>query len=269
MNLLIMTIKEYLNKQIAYGRCYFTINDAYKELNKSRNAILHSISRLIGKGEIVSPVKGFYVIIPPEYKILGCIPADQFIPYLMGYLGYKYYAGLITAASYYGASHQAPQVFQVVTEKKLRSIVCGKVKINFIKNQEIEKVPITWFSTPKSKLSVSSPEATAVDLIKFVKQSGGLNNITTILAELKERMTEEKLKSIIESQPGTPWKQRLGCVLESIGAKSLARVVKEYLTKLPRVNYVMLHASLKTKSNKVKRNETWKIVENTKLEGDI
>ncbi len=269
MNLLIMKIKEYLNKQVAYGRCYFTINSAYKELNKSRNAILHAISRLIGKGEIVSPVKGFYVIIPPEYKILECIPADQFIPYLMEYLGYKYYAGLITAASYYGASHQAPQVFQVVTEKKLRSVVCGKVKINFIKNQEIEKVPVTWFSTLKSKLRVSSPEATAVDLIKFVKQSGGLNNITTILAELKESMTEEGLKSVIENLPGTPWKQRLGYILEFIGAKNLASVIKEHLSKQPRVNYVMLHTGLKAKLSKAKRNETWKIIENTKLEGDI
>ena len=35
----------------------------------------------------------------------------------MEYWQSKYYVGLLTAAMYHGASHQQPQIFQVVIEK--------------------------------------------------------------------------------------------------------------------------------------------------------
>jgi len=44
------------------------------------------------------PYRGFYVIVSPEYRSLGCRPAEQFIPDLMEYLGEVYYAGLLSAA---------------------------------------------------------------------------------------------------------------------------------------------------------------------------
>ena len=68
-------------------------------MGKSRLALLSSIMHLVAKGELVSPAKGFYIIVTPEYKVLGCLPAEQFIPYLMEYWGYQYYAGLLIALS--------------------------------------------------------------------------------------------------------------------------------------------------------------------------
>ena len=186
----------------------------------------------------------------------------------MEYLGYKYYVGLITAASYYGASHQAPQIFQVMVKKELRSITCGKVKIQFIKNRTIEKVPSTAISTAKSRLVISSPEATAMDLLKFIKQSGGLNNVATILTELKDSINAEKLRDIIEKQTGLVWKQRLGYILELIGADTLASVIKGYLLKQPRVDYILLQPGL-TRTHLRERNQTWKVIENVKVESDI
>jgi predicted transcriptional regulator of viral defense system len=263
-----MEFKDYLNNKIAHGKCYFTMDDAVKTLGKTRNAVALSIAHFVTRNEIVSPAKGFYVIISPEYKNLGCIPAEQFIPYLMEYLGHEYYAALLMAASYYGASHQAPQVFQVITENKLRSIICGRVKIQFIKNQYLSKIPINLISTPKSRLAVSTPEATAMDLLRFPKQSGGLNNITTILSELKDMISEENLKLLLEQQPEIAWKQRLGYIFEIINAPNLADVIKNYLASLDRVDYILLNPTIK-KAHKKKINETWKIIENVKLESDI
>jgi len=263
-----VTFEKYLDKQTAYGKCYFTIDNASQELNKSKNALKLSISHLISKGEIASPSRGFYVIIPPEYRILGCIPADQFIPYLMEYLTCKYYVGLMTAASYYGVAHQAPQVFQVMTERQLSPIMCGKVKIQFIKNQLIDTVPTNLISTPKSRFLVATPEALAMDFFRFMKQSGGLNNITTMLCELTDKIDEEKLRLIIETQPGINWKQRLGYVLDFIESRSLASIIKKYLSEQPRVNYIPLNSSVK-KSNKKEKDQTWKIIVNTTIESDI
>ena len=60
------------------------------------------------------PFRGFHLIVPPEYRALGCLPADQFVPQLMEHLGLVYYAGLLSAASLHGAAHQAPMVFQTI-----------------------------------------------------------------------------------------------------------------------------------------------------------
>lgn len=261
-----MDIRNYVDTRTAHGKCYFTLDEACKKLAKSKNAISLSAAHLIQKGELASPARGFYVIIPPEYRILGCIPADQFIPHLMSYLGRKYYAALITAASYYGAAHQAPQVFQVITEKQMRPIHCGKVQIQFIKSLHIEEVPVTIVTS--SGLKVSTPEATAMDLLKFLKQSGGLNNVATILAELKDSINKQKLKLLLENTKEMAWKQRLGYILELFGAYDLANIIKKYIDQQSRVDYVLLHPYQK-KSSKQKKNTSWKIFENVTIESDI
>src|SRR5207244_10392072 len=63
--------------------------------------------------------RGFYVIVPPEYRVAGSLPAAWFIRDLMDYLRRPYYVGLLTAPSLHGAAHQAPQEFQVVTDRAL------------------------------------------------------------------------------------------------------------------------------------------------------
>lgn len=253
---------------MAYGKSYFTFEQAMRDLGKSSNALRVSIYRLVKRGDIVSPAKGFYVILPPEYRTLGCLPPEQFIPYLTEYWNSKYYVGLLTAASYQGASHQSPQVFQVITAQEHRPIACGRVKIQFIKNRYLEQTPIIMLPTPAGQFAVSTPEATACDLLKFLKQSGGPNFVITVIDELKYKMSPEKLKVILENQKGISWKQRLGYILEKVDAKNLASVVEKYLSKLPRVEYVLLNPTIK-KSGKKKQNKRWKIYENTVLESDL
>src|SRR6516164_8998645 len=102
-----MNFSDYINDLLRYGKCSFSIPEARRTTGKSAKSIYSSIDHLVAKNEIVSPAKGFYVILPPEYQVLGCLPAEYFIPYLMEYWKCKYYACLLTAAKYHGASHQA------------------------------------------------------------------------------------------------------------------------------------------------------------------
>ena len=102
----------FLDHLMAHGQCCFTTTQAAQQLNKSRVAIYSSIEHVKKKGELVSPAKGFYVLVPPQYRVLGCIPAEQFLPQLMTYWKCPYYVGLLSAARFHGASHQAVQVTQ-------------------------------------------------------------------------------------------------------------------------------------------------------------
>lgn len=262
-----MNFNEYIQWLIKNGKCCFTSEQALKTLNKSKKAINASIAHLLAKKTLASPARGFYVIVPPEYQVLGCIPAEYFIPYLMEHWNIKYYACLLTAAKYHEASHQAVMIFQAMTTKRLRSITCGKVKIKFITNKKLEDTPTQTIMTRMSMLTLSSPEGTAMDLLNYPKQSGGLNQIFTILTELQESMKPDKLLALAENQSILAWQQRLGFLLEKLNAKELAEVLKINLAKQKRIDYISLMPGLPLQG--APKNETWKIIENTTIESDI
>ncbi|MCE3237886.1 MAG: hypothetical protein K0R24_867 [Gammaproteobacteria bacterium] len=250
------------------GKCTFSIPHIQHIIKKSPKAIYSSIEHLVAKNKLASPAKGFYVIVPPEYQVLGCLPAEHFIPYLMEYWQCPYYTGLLTAASYQGATHQAVQAFQVMIQGRGRpEILCGKVRIRFIVNRHLSKTPVQSISTAKSMLKVSTPEGTAMDLLNYPQQSGGLNHIATILAELQESMKPDQLLALTERQSTIAWKQRLGYLLEVVGATELADVLKKNLAQQKRVDYVLLMPGIEISN--AGRNVTWKIIENATVESDI
>ena len=111
------------------GRYQFSSEEARKALGVSEAAAKLALNRLARRGLIASPARGFYVIVPPEYRSIGCLPADQFIPALMKRRGLSYYAGLLSAAQYHGAAHYRPQEFQVMVSKNRWPIECGAVKL--------------------------------------------------------------------------------------------------------------------------------------------
>lgn len=265
-----MNLSTYIYDLASHGKCSFTINELKDRLGKTSKAIRSSLAHVIAKGWVAKPARGFYVIVPPEYHILGCLPAEHFLPYLMAYWQCDYYAGLLTAARYHGATHQAPQVFQVMINARSRPpILCGKVSIRFIANHHLAETPTQKIPTAKSMLIVSSPEGTAMDLFKFPGQSGGINHIATVLTELCEKIQPEKLKLLLENQSEVAWMQRLGFLFELLGERELAEIVKKQLSLKKRVDYVPLAPELKQSNEKISRNITWKIIVNTTVESDI
>lgn len=264
-----MKLIEYIHNLMAHGNCCFTLDDAEKELRISRQRIILSLEHLKARQEIVSPAKGFYVIVTPEYRIYGCLPPEYFIPYLMNYWKCNYYVGLLTAAMYHEASHQAPQAFQVMVDTPKRLLHCGKIQVQFIMNRHLINTPTQTIGTPKSKLIISTPEGTAMDLLNYPLQSGGLNAIVTVLTELHVMMSSDKLFELAETSKELAWKQRLGYLLEIIGASKLAQVLKKHLAKQKRIDYIVLMHGFKPFDEPPSRNKTWKIIENSTVESDI
>ncbi len=115
-----MTFQDYIKKIRSLGQYSFTSDQALRDLNISRNALNSRVYKLKKKGEIISPAKNFYIIVPPEYREMGCLPAEEIIPLLMNYLDLNYYVALLSAAHYHGASHQKAQIFQVITASRLK-----------------------------------------------------------------------------------------------------------------------------------------------------
>ena len=220
--------QEYIRSLAAAGRYNFSTADMAAALGISHNAVRLSLHRLAKQGLVASPARGFYIIIPPEYRRLGSLPADQFLPAMMEWRKIRYYAGLLTAAQYHGAAHHRPQMFQAMVEKNERPIDVGSVRIRFIARKRLRRVPVQSFNTPRGTINVSTAEATAVDLSGYPQHAGGLDQVATVLIELAEKLDGKRLVRAARTAP-LPWVQRLGYLLDLVGAKEPASALKKYV----------------------------------------
>jgi len=111
---------------------------------------------------------------------------------------------------------------------------------------------------------VSTPEATAFDLVGYEARIGGLDAVATILAELSEKLDAGKLVALAPIVP-LPWVQRLGYLLERIGESPRAKALKDYVGKHARESTALVPAE--SIANRP-RDHDWKLIVNTDVEAE-
>ena len=159
----------------------------------------------------------------------------------MEHLKQPYYAALLSAAEYHGAAHHRPQAFQVAIADNRRPISCGAVGVSFITRKRIAEVAVQSFNTPRGTILVSSVEATAIDLVGYEKRVGGLDQVATMLSEFAERIDPDLLAIAARTAP-VPWAQRLGYLLERIGAADKTAQLKAHVQRHARDIALLLPA---------------------------
>ncbi len=276
-----MNLSSFLTELIAKGYQSFTFAQAKAALAASDIAVRAALRRAKQKGELAQPVKGFYVIVPPEYRILGCRPAEHFIDELMQYLNTPYYLALLSAAQFHGAAHHRPQQSQIAIKQKRRAIICGQVKIVFITQKNCEKIPTQSFNTHYGNLIVSSPEATAMDMVNYPHHCGGLDNVLNVLTDLAKKIDGKKLFQLATSASEINWVQRLGYLFDLIKAEDLSAVLLKAIENRrrhirPLVIRSKQSSELQTFASKLQKNKThltskninkkWGLIINKKLE---
>jgi predicted transcriptional regulator of viral defense system len=211
------------------GRYSFTRSQVESDTGRSFLGVQNALRRLKQQKIIVSPHRGFYVIVPPEYRSVGSPPANWFIDDLMRFLGQPYYVGLLSAAAVHGAAHQQPMVFQVITRKPIREMRAGRVAIRFYMNSSIEHFPVVHKQTETGTMRVATPETTAFDLVRYPAGAGNPGNVATVLSELADRMDKGALVALAPILNTTDV-QRLGYLLDQVGYADLANPLHEWLS---------------------------------------
>ena len=254
-----------IDRLSARGHTNFDLKDLQEMGHSSLPAIRAALHRLQLKGKVVSPRRGFFSIVPPAYRSLGCVPPDQFIPDLMNYLNSPYYVGLLSAAEYYGAAHQRPQVFQVVTDEAKRPIKCGRVAVEFVFKKKVETVPTRRMNTRVGVIEVSTPEVTAFDLVGYVRHCGGLNNVATVLSELHGTVDASRLAETAKLVP-VVWAQRVGYLIDLVGGQEKTADLAAYVKAK---NPVRMPLSPSRSIKGAKLDGRWRVFVNAGVEADI
>ena len=259
-------LDSYIESLLANGRYTFTREELLEQFEAGDVAIRQCLQRLNRNKTIQQIRNGFYIIIPPEHRHAGMLPPEMFVGEFMRHLDRSYYVGLLSAAALHGAGHQQPQSFSVITEKpSIRPIELNNLKIRFPVKSAMPEGGVEQKKTPAGYINVSSPELTAIDLMTYLKQSGGIGPVTAVLEELVECMAPEKLR-VSPATPATAL-QRLGYVLEEVlDEKSLADAVWEALQ--PRSFFHIPLNPSDAKSN-CPISKRWKVAININLENEL
>ncbi len=230
----ILSASAFVTDLAARGRYHFGTGEAADALGVTLPAIRAALRRLKRRGEIADPFRGFHVIVPPEYRRLGCLPADQFIGQLMEHLGEPYYVALLSAAELHGAAHQRPQGLQVMVKLARRPLVCGEVHVQFVARRDLQSTEVVERRTPRGPLRVASAASTALELVGYADRCGGLDNVTSVVAELGESLDRRTLVAAARSSP-ISWVQRLGYLLDVAQRPELADALVPLVEKRARV----------------------------------
>jgi len=247
------------------GRYVFTRAEALAALHTTAENLKKAVQGLARKRRLASPRRGFYVIVPQEYRVAGAPPASWYIDGFMKSLGAPYYVGVLTAAALHGAAHQQPLEFQVVTTRKQRPVTVGRERIRFLKKRNLAQTAVTPVKTPTGAMLVSTPEATALDLLRYPDAAGFLSNIATVIRELAPKCDQTKLvKAAADVE--LPHVQRLGHLLDRVGARQLADPLARWLAE-QRPDWTRLEPA--RRSHKATRDQRWRLLVNARVEPDV
>lgn len=105
-------------------------------------------------------------------------------------------------------------------------------------------------------------EATAVDLVGYMHRAGGVDRVASVLLELGNDIDPKRLVEASQSA-SILWAQRLGYLLEHVGAGDRAAPLKEHVREHAR-NFTKLLPGADAEG--ARRSKDWRLLVNASIE---
>ncbi len=211
---LVGAASKFINAKLALGKVSFTLDELTAVTHLSVIAARNQLLRLQEKVVRVSPRQPFFLIVPAEHRVNGAPPAAWWLNDYFRWLGRPYYLALQSAASHYGATPQAIQEIQVMTDKPLRMLQIGKIRVRFFVKKSVRQVPTQALSPAHAPLLVSTPEATAYDLVKYANRLGGVERAAETITPFLPSIRKREMQRIFAIEDNHVIAQTLSNILE-------------------------------------------------------
>lgn len=250
------------------GQYFVSTQEAARYLGVDPATVSTSLERARQATKMVSVTKGGWVPVPPEYRSAGAPPPIHYIDPLMKHLGHAYYVGFLSAATFFGASHQAPMVLQVVTSARLRNRRVGRSRIQFIRRRATAERRTQRMNVQTGRVTVSTPETTVLDLVETPNVGAGLSNVATVIGDLLvEGHIDSAVMAEVAKMYPTTTTQRAGHLIECMARQVGVDIELEGLAqRMTYSNYTPLSPSKPATSDRDKR---WRVQINTTIEHDL
>ncbi len=225
------SVAEFVDSLQKKGRYCFAKGEVAHHTGLKEPVLNLALWRLARKRRVVLVRRCFYVIVPLEYAATGVLPPEWFIADLMRHVKQPYYVGVLTAAALHGAGHQQPQEFHVVGPKAQRAVRMGGLRIRFFKKTAMRRSAVVEWKTPTGTMHVSDPAVTALDLMRYADEVGGIGAVYPMLCDLRGKMTAPMLAAAARWEPRLAYVQRLGCMLDRIEGERLTDTMQAWVCK--------------------------------------
>jgi hypothetical protein len=235
----------FIDDKLATGRVAFALAELVKETGLSVTAARNQLLRLGDR--VVRPAQKhqFFLIVAPEHRAIGAPPVTWWLDDYFKWLSHPYYLALQSAAAAHGAAPQALQVTQVMTDTPRREIIVGRLRIRFFVKRAIERTTLQSLDNTYAPFQVSTPEATAFDLVRYASRIGGIGNVVETLVQLLPHLRASELKRVLAAENEISTVQRLGYIIATQGQPKLAEIVHAWLpARIPLIPFVPSKANL-------------------------
>ena len=269
------TLEDYIETSQSRGRYTFTKAEAVNALNLAPAAFLSATARAKRKRQLVSPRRGFYLILRPEERSLGPAP-ERWIAPLMAFLHLDYRISLLRAAAFHGSSHQATMVFQVIAPKQLKAITINRQRVQFIYQEKTtfghtnRSEWLTTLKTDTGMAKVAGVELTLLDSARYFHKAAGINGAAQIAHDLGAKADAQKLSVVAQFYESSAVR-RLGYLLEHFGHHSQADALAPIASKAKSTKPLDPAVRFITKAQapaSYSIDRKWKLAINTSVEID-
>jgi AbiEi antitoxin C-terminal domain len=117
--------------------------------------------------------------------------------------------------------------------------------------------------TDTGKMRISSPELTALDLLRYAHAAGGIDSIATVLSDLGDKIKPERLSAVAPSFERTVL-QRLGYLLDHLKFHAQAESLQPHLLQSKPLPWVELEPSRNRDPDltdaPIERNARWHVI---------
>jgi len=212
----------------------------------------------------VAPRQEFFVIVSPEQRAMGAPPVLWWLDAYFQWLGRPYYLGLQSAAAEYGAMPQAVQVAQVVTDRPRQRLELGRLRVQFFVNKEVRKTRTQSLPNSYAPVTISTPEATCVDLVRYAPRIGGIGRAAETIAQMSPLLDSRKLLNALDARGDVRTAQRLGYILDALEQPKLSAALRRHLPA--RLTKIDLETHVRNSTpGAASFSERWAILANARL----
>jgi predicted transcriptional regulator of viral defense system len=251
---------------LSHGISAITTDDIATLLRIPKNQVRQRLAAPRKRGEFVSPARGLWVPVSYEFRTWGAPEALSYIDFMMNHLDADYYVGWMSAAAILGASHHAPQVFQVAVSKYVESRTVGRSNLNFYQRENVGTLPTFRSVTKTGTARVSTRAATMLSIAHDMNLAAGTDNAANIIIELSE--TEDDYVSALAECAGQfpiSALRRVGWILENFAeTEDLSSLKKISSQSVTQVSKLSMYNSY---TNRI--DQDWSLDINTRIEPDV
>ncbi len=257
--------EDFVKQLLKRGRYSFTLPEAGEKLGKQGPALNLALQRLKKAGWIAPVSRGFYVALDVQHQAGGMLDPAWFVDDWARHMRMAYYVGGLSAAERHGAAHQRPMQFQVFGDRQVRDVRQPELHMATFYKRNLAVTPTITLKSPAGYFLVSTPEATAGDLVTYHRCCPSLDHAATVLVELAEVMDPRRLADLPSQGFSLPALQRLGWLLDHVKWPEKAERLHAKLNRNA-LNWVPLESRLPCKG---RRSDRWRVIENTDIQPDI